>query len=91
MESIDDRKITVSEETARLIREKLDSGSFDSAADVVGAAMEALGREEESQAAGLAEIRARIKASVDDPRPRVPMEAAFDRVLGRLKTKVDDR
>lgn len=88
MESAEDRKITVSEETARLIREKVEDGSFASAAEVMSAAMEALRREAEDHAERLASIKARIKASLEDPRPRVPLDEAFDRVRTRLQERM---
>lgn len=84
MESAEDRTITVSEETARLIHERVDDGSFASPAKVIGAAMEALKREERENAKHFAAVKARIKASVEDPRPPVPLEEAFERICGRL-------
>ena len=87
MDAAEDRKITVSEETARLIHEKVDDGSFASPADVVDAAMQALAREAEEHAERLAMIKARIRASVEDPRPRVPLDEAFDRVRKRLEER----
>lgn len=87
MESAEDRRITVSEDTARLIREKVEDGSFSSSAEVVGAAMDALRREEQEHAERLAAIKARITESIEDPRPPVPMEEAFDRILKHLKER----
>lgn len=69
MESADDRRIAVSDETASRIREKVEDGSFASAAEVVAAAMDAMAREEKDRVEGVAMIRARIKASMEDTRP----------------------
>ncbi len=69
MDAIEDRKIAVSEEAARLIREKIEDGSFASPAEVVDAALQALAREAEEDAERLAWVKARIKASAEDTRP----------------------
>lgn len=82
-----DRTITVSEETARLIREKLDDGSFASAADVVEAAMDALRREAEYRAEDLAWIKAEIKASIEDTGPGYSSEEVFAEIRQRLEAK----
>ncbi len=84
MDTVEELSIIVSPDTAKLIREKVDDGSFASPAEVVDAAVKALVRDEDDHAGRIASIRARIKASIDDPRPPVPLEEAFDRVLNGL-------
>ena len=88
MESAEDRKITVSEETARVIREKVEEGSFSSPSEVVEAAMQALEREARDRADRLVSIKARIQASIEDPRPAVPIEQAFERILRPLRDRL---
>ncbi|MGX8013568.1 hypothetical protein ACVDG8_033690 [Mesorhizobium sp. ORM8.1] len=48
------------------------------------AALRAFQREEDEHAERMASIRARVKASIEDPRPGVPLEEAIDRVKGRI-------
>ncbi|MDX8492607.1 type II toxin-antitoxin system ParD family antitoxin [Mesorhizobium sp. VK22B] len=74
MESAEKLSITVTPAMARMIREKVEDGSFGSASEVIRAALRAFQREEEEYAERIASIRARVKASLEDPRPSVPME-----------------
>lgn len=69
MATADDRRIEVSDETARLIREKVEDGSFASPAEVIEAAMAAMAHQEEDRAERLLEMKARIRASAEDTRP----------------------
>ncbi len=85
MEPAEKLSITVTPAMARLIREKVEDGSFGSASEVVRAALRAFQREEEEHAERIASIKARIKASVEDPRPPVPMEEAFSRVRKHIE------
>lgn len=87
MESADDRRITVSEEAARLIREKVEDGRFSSPADVVDAAMHALEQEERDRAEDLAWVKARIRASIEDLGPGYSSEEVFGDIRRRLQAK----
>lgn len=87
MDSVDDRTIDVSEETARLIREKVQDGSFGSAAEVVEAAMEAMAREEDDLAERAATIKDRIKVSMEDLGPGYSSEEVFGGIKDRLMTR----
>ena len=87
MESADDRIIAVSEETARLIRGKVEDGSFASASDVVEAAMDAMAREDEDRTERLAMIKARVKASIEDLGPGYTGEEVFGGIRERLMAK----
>ena len=71
MERAEKLSITVTSAQARLIREKVSDGSFGSTSEVIRAALRAFQREEEEHAERIASIRARIKASVKDPRPNL--------------------
>jgi antitoxin ParD1/3/4 len=93
MEPAEKLSVTVTSAQARLIREKVEDGSFGSASEVIRAALRAFQREEDEHAERIASIKARIKASVDDPGPPVPMEEAFDRVrkhIEKLAERGDD-
>lgn len=71
MEPAEKLSITVTPAQARLIREKVSDGSFGSASEVIRAALRAFQREEEEHAERIASIKARIKASIEDPRPNL--------------------
>ncbi|TPK81688.1 type II toxin-antitoxin system ParD family antitoxin [Mesorhizobium sp. B2-4-12] len=74
MESAEKLSITVTPAMARMIREKVEDGSFGSASEVIRAALRAFQREEEEHAERMASIRARVKASLEDKRPTLSGE-----------------
>lgn len=84
MESGEKLTVRVSSETAKMIREKVEDGSYASSEEVMSAALEALKREEEDHAARLASIKARIKASIQDTRPPIPLDEAVTSVKQRI-------
>lgn len=84
MEAAEKLSVTVTPAMARLIRERVEDGSFGSASEVIRAALRAFQREENEHAERLASIKARIRASVEDARPDIPA----DRVIGELKAKL---
>ncbi len=57
-----------------LLDERLQSGAYESASEVVRAALRALDREEE---AVNAVMRARIREALDDPGPDIPADEVF--------------
>ena len=85
MESAEKLSVTVTPAMARLIRARVEDGSFGSASEVVRAALRAFQREEQEHAERIASIKARIKASIEDTRPPVPMEQAFRRVRRHIE------
>lgn len=90
MESAEKLSITVTPAMARMIREKVEDGSFGSASEVIRAALRAFQREEEEHAERMASIRARMKASVEDKRPAVPLDEVIARVKGRISQMARD-
>jgi len=61
---------------------QLASGEYESASEVVRAGLRALEREER----GVTEyMKRRIEAAMIDPRPSIPAEEAFERILARGK------
>jgi antitoxin ParD1/3/4 len=93
MEPAEKLSITVTPAMARLIREKVESGSFGSASEVIRAALRAFQREEEEHAERIASIRARIKASVEDPRPNLSskqVRAQLRRIADEYSRRADD-
>jgi antitoxin ParD1/3/4 len=74
MDPAEKLSVTVTPAMARMIREKVEDGSFGSASEVIRAALRAFQREEEEHAERMASIKARVKASIEDPRPSLSME-----------------
>ena len=63
-----------------LLDDRLQSGAYESASEVIRAGLRALDREE----AALNEImRAKIREAIDDPRPDVPVAEVFARLRAR--------
>ncbi|MBZ9997891.1 type II toxin-antitoxin system ParD family antitoxin [Mesorhizobium sp. BH1-1-4] len=91
MESAEKLSITVTPAMARMIREKVEDGSFGSASEVIRAALRAFQREEEEHAERMAAIRARVKASIEDTRPGVPLDEAIERVRKRISGLAGER
>ncbi|RVA88826.1 type II toxin-antitoxin system ParD family antitoxin [Mesorhizobium sp. M7A.F.Ca.CA.004.02.1.1] len=84
MEFAEKLSVTVTPAMARLIRQKVEDGSFGSASEVIRAALRAFQREEEEHAERLAAIRAKIKDSIEDTRPAVPLDHAIAQVTERI-------
>ncbi|BCH09569.1 addiction module antidote protein [Mesorhizobium sp. 131-3-5] len=93
MESAEKLSITVTPAMARMIREKVEDGSFGSASEVIRAALRAFQREEDEHAERIASIRARVKASIEDTRPNLSGEEVRDRLkkfAEQYSSRVDD-
>lgn len=59
------------------VQERVESGEYSSASEVIRAGIEALEREE----AGFDEyLREKVEEALNDPRPDIPMEEVFDRL-----------
>jgi antitoxin ParD1/3/4 len=84
MDKVEKLSVTVTAAMARDIRDKIELGNYASASEVIRAALRALGREEEEHAERMASIKARIRASVEDTRPAVALDQAFERIRDRL-------
>lgn len=87
MESAEKLSITVTPAMARLIRQKVEDGSYGSASEVIRAAMRAFQRDEEEYSARIASIRARIRASVEDTGPTHSSEEVFTELRSRYESK----
>jgi antitoxin ParD1/3/4 len=72
--------ITLTPEMVRTIRKTVKSGEFASTSEVVRDAMRAWQRQRREHAERIAAIRARIRRSLEDPRPDVPIDEAFERI-----------
>ena len=93
MEHAEKLSVTVTPAMAQLIREKVEDGSFGSASEVIRAALRAFQREEEEHAERIASIKARIKASIEDPRPNLSskqVRAQLQRIADEYSRRADD-
>jgi antitoxin ParD1/3/4 len=61
--------ITLTPQMAKLVRDSVASGRFASASEVIRDAMRAWQQKEQEHEETIASIRARVQASLDDPRP----------------------
>ncbi|MBX9907747.1 MAG: type II toxin-antitoxin system ParD family antitoxin [Beijerinckiaceae bacterium] len=69
---------------AEKVEERVRSGEYDSASEVVRAGLEALEREER---AFNAVLKAKVEEALADPRPWIPA----DQVFARLRARLDER
>jgi len=82
MEAAEKLSVTVTPAMARMIREKVEDGSYGSASEVIRAALRAFQREEDEHAERMASIRARVKASLEDKRPNLSGEEVRTHLQG---------
>lgn len=76
MQTAEKISITMTPEMLRLIRESVKAGEYSSTSEVLRDAMRAWVREREEHAERLNAIRARVRRSLDDPRPSLSAEEA---------------
>jgi antitoxin ParD1/3/4 len=72
--------ITMTPDMLRTIRESVAAGEFASTSEALRDAVRVWQRQRIEDAERLAAIGARVRRAVDDPRPSVPIEKAFDRI-----------
>lgn len=93
MDPAEKLSVTVTSAQARLIRKKVEDGTFGSASEVIRAALRAFQREEEEHAERIAAIKARLKASMEDPRPNLSskqVRAHLQHIADRYSSRADD-
>ncbi|KAA0699896.1 type II toxin-antitoxin system ParD family antitoxin [Neorhizobium sp. P12A] len=66
--------ITLPTEMVNLIKTRVEAGDYASTSEVLREAMRVWMRQEEEHRERIASIRARVKASLDDPRPNLAGE-----------------
>jgi antitoxin ParD1/3/4 len=66
--------ISLPAEMVDAINARVEAGTYDSVSDVVQAAIQALVEQDKDYTARIASIRARVRASMDDPRPALTAE-----------------
>ena len=78
MEPAEKLSITLTPHLAKLVRDSVASGRFASASEVIRDAMRVWQLREQEHEEVIASIRARVRASLDDPRPPMPAKEAFE-------------
>ncbi|MGZ8362792.1 MAG: type II toxin-antitoxin system ParD family antitoxin [Caulobacteraceae bacterium] len=86
MQTAEKLSITITPEMAKTVRQSVQAGEYGSTSEVIREALRLWANEREERAERLAAIKARIKAAIDDPRPSIPVEEAFDFLRDRLET-----
>ncbi len=76
--------ITLPTEMVNLIKSRVEAGDYASTSEVLREAMRVWMRQEEEHQERLAAIRTKVKASLEDPRPRVSSDEARQRVADFL-------
>lgn len=87
MQSAEKISITMTPEMLRSIRESVEAGEYASTSEVIRHAMRLWQRERDEHAERIAAIKARIRKSLDDPRPDLTeeeMEAAIEAMFDRV-------
>lgn len=87
MQSAEKISITMTPEMLRSIRESVEAGEYASTSEVIRHAMRLWQRERDEYAERIAAIKARIRKSLDDPRPDLTeeeMEAAIEAMFDRV-------
>lgn len=72
--------ITLTSEMNRLIKQRVEAGDFASSSELIREALRVWQKQEEEHRVRIAKIRARIKSSMDDPRPSLPTEEVRERL-----------
>jgi antitoxin ParD1/3/4 len=72
--------ITMTPDMLRAIRESVESGEYASTSEAMRDAVRVWQRQRLEEAERLAAIRARVRRSLADLRPDVPLEEAFERI-----------
>lgn len=72
--------ITVTPAMKKTLEERVASGQFASASELIREALRVWQKQEDEHQERLASIRARIQKSIDDPRPSIPADEVFDRL-----------
>lgn len=93
MQTAEKISITVTPEMLRAIRESVDAGDYTSTSEVIRHAMRLWQRERDEHAERMAAIKARIRKSLDDPRPDLPQEkldAQMEAFIAKANAEFDD-
>jgi antitoxin ParD1/3/4 len=87
MNNAEKLSITLPSEMVAIIKSEVDAGRYASTSEVLRDAMRGWIRSEQVHNETLASIRARISASLNDPRPSVSLDEAFKRLEAKFTAK----
>ena len=91
MDTAEKLSITLPREMVRVIKNKVETGTYASTSEVIREAVRVWQRQEEEHEERLAAIRVRVKRSLADARPDVPLAEAFDRIATHHANRVKPR
>ncbi len=77
--------ITLPADMVSVIKAEVETGRYASNSEVLRDAMRMWLRQEELHSEQIKTIRARLKRSMDDARPSVPIDEAFERLEAKFK------
>lgn len=80
MDTAEKLSITLPSEMVRAIRDKVEAGAYASASEAIREAVRIWQHQEDEREERLTAIRSRVRRSLADPRPDVPLAEAFDRI-----------
>lgn len=83
MQTAEKISITMTPEMMRLVRASVEAGEYASTSEVFRDAVRVWQREREERAERLEAIKARIRKSLDDPRPSLSIEQVRKRLAAR--------
>jgi antitoxin ParD1/3/4 len=72
--------ITMTPDMLRAIRESVEAGEYASTSEALRDAVRVWQRQRMEDAERLTATRTRVRRSLDDPRPSIPLDEAFDRI-----------
>jgi len=80
MQKAEKLSITLTAEMVKTIHQSVAAGEYASTSEVLRDAMRVWQREREEHSEWLASVKARIDASIDDPRPKLSLEQVKERL-----------
>jgi antitoxin ParD1/3/4 len=79
--------ITLTPEMNRMIKDRVEAGDYGSTSELIREALHLWQRREEEHQQNLAEVRARVQAAIDDPRPSLTLEEARTEFLAHAAAR----
>jgi antitoxin ParD1/3/4 len=80
VQNVEKISVTMTPDMLRAIRESVEAGEYASTSEALRDAVRVWQRQRSENAERLTAIRTRVRRSLDDPRPSVPLDEAFDRI-----------
>ncbi len=87
MSTVEKISITLTPEMNRVIKQRVEAGDFASSSELIREALRVWQRREDEHEQKLAAIRGKLQASMDDPRPSLPLDDVFENLRKRHQVK----